>query len=161
MTHFKPTPATLEELKAQYRKLAMLHHPDKGDDTETMKAINSEYDVLFESVKNLHKNAQGESYTKETTETPEHFRNIINALLNMDGVTIELIGSFLWLSGNTKVYKDEIKALGFKWSKNKCSWYLSPPGYRKISKRDFTMDDIREMFGSETVRGTQPIMITG
>ncbi|MCL2095574.1 MAG: hypothetical protein FWH10_01570 [Oscillospiraceae bacterium] len=30
-------PRTLEELKKQYRELAMKHHSDKGGDTETMK----------------------------------------------------------------------------------------------------------------------------
>ena len=38
MKYFTPVPATLEELKALYRKLAMKHHPDLGGDTETMKA---------------------------------------------------------------------------------------------------------------------------
>ena len=30
---------TLDELKRQYRSLVMLHHPDRGGDTETMKQI--------------------------------------------------------------------------------------------------------------------------
>lgn len=33
---------TLEELKKEYRTLAMKHHPDRGGDLETMQAINSE-----------------------------------------------------------------------------------------------------------------------
>ena len=155
MTYFIPTPETLEELKALYRKLAMKHHPDLGGDTEAMKAVNNEYDLLFDRVKNLHKNQAGETYSKETSETAEHFRDIISALLRlrMQGVDIELIGSFLWVSGNTKPYKDEIKALGFKWSTNKLSWYLAPENYRKKSRRQFTLDDIRDMFDSERVGG--------
>jgi len=153
-TFFTPTPTTLEELKALYRKLAMQYHPDKGGCTETMKQINAEHDRLFEKVKNYHRNAKGETYTKETTETPEQFRNTVDALIrmNMVDVEIELCGSFLWVSGNTKPYKDDIKGLGFKWSTNKSAWYMSPPDYRKVSKRQFTMNDIRDMFGSEQVR---------
>ena len=30
---------TLAELKAEYKRLAMLHHPDMGGDLETMKAV--------------------------------------------------------------------------------------------------------------------------
>ena len=154
MTYFVPTPKTLEELKALYRKLAMIHHPDKGGNVETMKAINNEYDKLFDSVKNLHRNAVGETYEKETTETAKYFRDIINALfsLKMDGVTVELIGSFLWLTGNTKQYKDDIKALGFKWSNNKLSWYMSPPGYKKHNNKQYSLTDIRYMFGSESIK---------
>jgi curved DNA-binding protein CbpA len=36
-----------EDLKTQYRKLAMLHHPDAGGTTEAMQAVNREYDQLF------------------------------------------------------------------------------------------------------------------
>ena len=152
-TYFIPVPETIEELKALYRKLAMKHHPDLGGNTETMKSVNNEYDALFEDVKSYRRNAKGEVYTKETTEAPEHFRDIVDALikLQMEGVEIELIGSFLWVSGNTKPYKDEIKELGFKWSQNKTAWYLSPDGYRKPSRKDFTVNDIRNMYGSANV----------
>ena len=154
-TYFVPTPETLSELKAMYRKLAMLHHPDRGGDTEVMKQINNDYDLLFDAVKTFHKNAEGEKYTKTTVETPDYFKDIIDALikLKMQDVSIELIGSFLWLSGGTRVYKNEIKALGFKWSQNKQAWMLSPPGYRKHNNKQYTMSDIRGMFGSAFVTG--------
>lgn len=42
---------TLEELKKEFRRLAMLHHPDRDGDTETMKGINAEYDVVFPVLK--------------------------------------------------------------------------------------------------------------
>ncbi len=34
---------TLDELKREYRRLSKIHHPDRGGDEETMKAINSEH----------------------------------------------------------------------------------------------------------------------
>lgn len=45
------TCTTLDELKKEFRRLAMLHHPDHGGDTETMKAINAEYDAVFPAFK--------------------------------------------------------------------------------------------------------------
>ena len=32
----------LDELKAQYRRLAMMYHPDRGGSVEIMQAINAE-----------------------------------------------------------------------------------------------------------------------
>ena len=32
---------TLDELKAEYRRLAMANHPDRGGDAETMKKISA------------------------------------------------------------------------------------------------------------------------
>lgn len=138
---------TLEELKKEYRTLATKHHPDRGGDLETMQAINSEYDEVFKRVKNLHTNAKGETYEKETQEQPNDFRDIIEVLLRMQGVHIEVIGSFIWLSGETKVYKDQIKELGFKWSSNKKMWYKSPEGYRRRTRKNHSIDEIRGMFG--------------
>jgi exodeoxyribonuclease VII large subunit len=42
---------SLDELKAEYRKLVKLHHPDRGGDPEVMKAINNEYEKRFEELK--------------------------------------------------------------------------------------------------------------
>lgn len=99
---------TLEDLKAEYRRLVKLHHPDCGGDTATMQAINDEHDRLFEILKRQH-NAQADEY-HQTTETAEEFRNLINELLKLDGIICELCGNWLWISGNTKSkYYLEIK----------------------------------------------------
>lgn len=45
---------TLEELKKEYRRLAMLHHPDRGGDLRIMQAINNEYDKAFQFLKDSH-----------------------------------------------------------------------------------------------------------
>ena len=103
---------------------------------------------MFAKVKDIHKNAKGETYTKENTETANQFRDIIDALLRMKGVEIEVIGCFIWLSGNTKEHKDGIKAMGFKWHSKKKMWYKSPEDYRKKSRRNYDMDEIREMYGT-------------
>ncbi|PXV66842.1 hypothetical protein CLV62_104103 [Dysgonomonas alginatilytica] len=46
MKHFSNI-TSLEDLKSQYKKLALANHPDKGGKTETMQEINNEYDILF------------------------------------------------------------------------------------------------------------------
>lgn len=38
--------ASLDEIKRSFRKLAMVHHPDKGGDQEKFKEINTAYDIL-------------------------------------------------------------------------------------------------------------------
>ena len=155
--YFQPIPTTCEELKKMYRALAFQHHPDRGGNLEAMKAVNNEYDALFAKLKDIHTNAQGETYTASTptSEAPEEFRDIIAALINLDGLVIEIIGKFVWLSGNTKPHKDIIKSLGFRWSNNKMSWYKSPEGYRRRTGTEYTLDAIRDMFGSQQYTGSQ------
>jgi hypothetical protein len=38
---------SLDELKLEYRRLALENHPDKGGKTETMQEINAEFDLAF------------------------------------------------------------------------------------------------------------------
>lgn len=61
----------LEELKKEFRRLAMIHHPDRGGGGEAMKAINNEYDIMFPVLKLKHNQTAAEP----THETAESTRN--------------------------------------------------------------------------------------
>ena len=150
-------PQTLEELKKEYKKLVFKHHPDKGGKTSDMQEINAEYDSLFARLKNVHKSASGETYTakQETTETPEQFREIIEKLINIEGIEIEICGAWLWITGNTYPNRETLKSLHFKYSKGKNAWYWHEAGYRKHSSKTFSLDEIRDLWGSERVNPTQ------
>ncbi|MCL2311905.1 MAG: J domain-containing protein [Firmicutes bacterium] len=155
-------PETLEDLKKQYRELAFKHHPDRGGTNEDMKAVNNEYDELFQTLKDIHRTKDGESYTAKnpTNETSEQFRNIIDEVMKMDNIVIEIIGCFIWVTGNTKVYKAKLKELKFNWHNKKIAWYLKPEDYNRRSHKDYELDEIREMYGtSGTVKskGTEKI----
>ena len=141
---------TAEELKKAYRAWAKKLHPDLGGNAEEFKVMQAEYKKLWERLKNVHQNAQGETYTKETTETPQEFINIINTLVKLNGVHVELCGSWIWCSGNTQPYKDTMKSLKFRWAHKKRAWYYHSELYRKRSHRELTLDEIRDMFGSQS-----------
>lgn len=143
---------TLDALKAEYRRLARKHHPDCGGDTATMQQINNEYDELFKVLKDAH-NAAADEY-HQTTEAPEEFRDIIDRLMKLDGLDIELCGSWLWIGGNTKENKEELKAAGCRWSNNKKLWYWhhAEEG-RKWHRGKKTMSEIRTKYGSQTFKG--------
>ena len=146
-------PETLEDLKKQYKHLAMKHHPDMGGSTQDMQGINAEYEQLFAMLKDTHKNAEGKFYQARTatTETAAEFMDIIEQLIHMEGIEIEICGSWVWVTGDTKPHKEELKALHFYWSKNKCAWYFHRDGYKKRGKKPMTMDEIRGFYGSEKI----------
>ena len=137
----------LNELKSAYKTLVMENHPDIGGDTLTMQEINAEHDRVFEEAKN--------DEAKATTETPEEFREIVSKLIVIDGLDIELCGSWLWIGGNTMAHKDELKALGCRWSRNKGMWHWhhNEDGARWSRGRS-TMGDIRAKYGSERLTYT-------
>lgn len=148
--YFTPTPKTLEELKKQYRKLVFQHHLDKGGDADKMKAVNNEYDALFSKLKDIHQTKDGETYTARQTsaETADQFKDLINELMKMDDIEIEIIGCFVWVTGNTKIHKEKLKELKFQWHSKKLAWYLKPDNYRCKSRKSYEFDEIREMYGT-------------
>lgn len=113
-----------------------------------MKEINNEHDRLFEELKAKH-NAKADEF-HQTTETAEEFREIIEALLNLDGLVVELCGSWLWISGQTMKHKDALKAAGCRWSSNKKMWYWRHEEEgRRWHKGNRTIGEIRTKYGSQ------------
>ena len=151
---------TIEELKKEYRRLAVLHHPDAGGDVATMQAINAEYTKCFDRLKKIHNDTAKEAGNKEMHETAQEFMEIINQIIFFDGIKIELCGSWIWVSGNTKEYKEQFKALGFYWASKKKMWYWRNQEGATRSRGGFTMDEIREKYGSETYETKQRAKIT-
>lgn len=143
---------TAEELKKAYRNAAKRLHPDAGGDENEFKAMQAEFSVAWEKLKNRHENASGETYEKETTETAAEFMDIIEKLLHLDGVEVELCGAWLWVTGNTYPHRETLKSLRFCFSKKKAAWYFHREPYRKHGKRELSLDQIRDLFGSEKVQ---------
>lgn len=154
---FGPTAQiTIEAIKRQYRELAMRWHPDRPNgDLSAMQEVNAEFDALRKRYYNVHESQSGAVYTDETQDTydttTENFVEIIDKLIRMDGVGIEICGTFLWLDGNTYAHKAEIKELGFRWASKKRRWFLAPEGWCKKGHRELTMGEIRSNYGSKRV----------
>lgn len=138
---------TLEELKKAYHKLIFKYHPDRGGDTATMQDINKEYESLFARLKNKHADKDGNVYEQETNESPEEFRELLEKLMKLKGISIEVVGCFVWVGGDTFPNKEELKALGFKYSRKKVMWYKAPATWVKKGNKEFKMDEIRDKYG--------------
>jgi hypothetical protein len=158
-TNYFATCKTLEELKKEYKKLALLHHPDRGGETETMQAINNEYDELFPLLKNKH-NSDNKNKNNQTSENIEDYKNIIDVLIKYADITIEICGTWLYITGNTYNIKEQIKALGFYWGNAKKCWYLKPEGYISYKHKSWSMDAIREAYGSIKIESQKPVYLS-
>lgn len=161
---------TVEMLKRMYRHFAVILHPDCGGSNEAMKQLNAEYDYWLKKVGNIHESTKGEEETYTTNINEEDlddgFRDIINEiayLINKGVIFAELCGSWIWISGNTKDYKDILKKVGFFWSPKKKMWYWhSKDQKRKFYKNSKSIEEIRAIYGSKKISAEEErLMLKG
>lgn len=139
---------TIEELRRRYRELLKQFHPDNGGDEETMKAINIEYDKLFD-VLNKESKSDDQTDTYDQDAENQAFKEILNQIIGYK-MEIELIGRWIWCF-NCFAYKDRLKELGFKFAPKKKAWTWHYGEYSRYHKGETSIDDIRAKYGSQKV----------
>lgn len=138
-----------EALAKAYKKMAIKYHPDRNPTgVEMMKVINSAYEFL----KGLNLDEIKHTDEKNAYDYSADLEVIISEILKMQGVKIEICGNWIWLSGNTKEYKNQIKYLGFFWASQKKKWYYRPAEYKSFNRGSWNMDAIRAKYGSSIVK---------
>ncbi|MCM1524629.1 MAG: molecular chaperone DnaJ [Ruminococcus sp.] len=145
--------ANIEEAKERYKRLCREYHPDLNTDdtTDIMQEINTEFEQVFKTLKNTHKaNTESTNENAADTETPAEFMEIINRLVNCEGLEINVCGRWLWLVGNTYPYKDIIKSLNFKWASKKKAWYWHTAEDNSRNRKQMTLDEIKALHGCKT-----------
>lgn len=131
----------------------MKAHPDLGGSNDEMKRVNAAYSVRFEQLKTAHNEQPEKPYT--VTEQAEEFIQIIDKLVNLDGLVVELCGSWLWIGGETKKHKEALKKAGCRWHNGKNLWYWHGGKHSRGKRRsNVDMDDIRTKYGSKIIKGT-------
>jgi len=133
-----------EIVKAAYRKACTQYHPDKNPSgLEMMKAVNVAYSILKDVI---------ETSLNTDAEYGDNLNDAINAVIILDGLIVEVCGSWVWISGDTRPHKDAIKAAGYRWASKKKMWYFRPQDYKSKSRGKFSMDEVRGMHGSAKVK---------
>lgn len=138
--------ASPDSIKLAYRKAAQKYHPDRNPSGEhMMKLINAAYELV--------KNHEGQ------VEAGEDFGATLNKALNAIfglGLIIEVCGSWIWVTGETRIHKEVLKAAGYFWAAKKLCWYFRAESKKGNRGANWPMDQIRETFGSKKVSGFQP-----
>ena len=143
--------SSLEELKKHYKDLAMKHHPDRGGDTATMQEINNEYRYFCENPSFDFKYAGDK---EDLLVYPE----VLSKIINFKGIVIELIGAWLWVSGNTIAYKTELKQAGFWYASKKQMWYWRPDGLKSNKHDPIDINAIRNKYGSDVIKQKEHLL---
>ena len=139
---------TIEEVKTTYKKLAKAYHPDLGGDTATMQAVNTEYAYACATL------AKGAGLSDEQANLEikfsELYREAIEKIIHLPGIVIEVVGHWIWVTGNSKPIKEELKAAHYFFAPKKCAWYFRSDEYKTRGGKK-SLDEIRRKYGSENI----------
>lgn len=164
MTYFNNV-RTLDELRKQYKELIKIHHPDNGGNVAEMQSINAEYDKLFKVLKNKHESETADNTSNDKSanmydwENDKALREVLQQIINFSGITINLVGAWIWLDGNTYPYKDALKNIGFKWSAQRKMWYWHNGEYIRKGNSKITFTEIENKYGSKKFKTEEKIML--
>lgn len=140
-----------DEIKAEYRRLAMANHPDLGGNTATMQEINAQYSIAIDKATRNEKPGLSEDEYADLANVNEVVRQAVQAVINLPEINIEVCDLWVWISGNTYAVKEAIKSAGYRWASQKKMWYFA--GVPASSHGKMDMDDIRAAHGSVTIKG--------
>ena len=130
----------INEAKKIYKDLAKKLHPDVGGSTELFKILNDVYNSILENGVNF----------SEDSEFDLELEKVISQILHYENIIIEVVGSWIWLQGDTSAIKEVLKGLNFKWASKKKMWYYGEMKGRNPKQK--SMDDIKAKYGCQTVQ---------
>ena len=157
----------LNSLRSTYKKFLIKYHPDNNaeDTTADMQEINAEYALMFERLKNGFEHS--EHYDRATDRQKQNYRwekdkqirEMIIALSRLEGLIIEICGVWIYVRGNTKQHRQELRALGLTWNRQKECWIIHFDDYYRHGQQSMSMNYIREKYGSVFVKSAEKAMI--
>lgn len=142
---------SLKEVKTVYKKLAKQYHPDLGGDTATMQEINKEF--AFASAKAIKGDSKlSEEETENEIRFSEEYRQAIEKIIHLEGITIELVGYWIWVTGNTYPVKSTLKEAGYFFASKKLAWYFRTGEHKVTKGGKKSLEEIRTKYGSEVLK---------
>jgi len=135
--------STLDDLKRRYHALCKELHPDVGGSDEAMKALNAEYAQLLKQLNDCSPEAEASELL---------YRDKIAAVAHLEGLELEIIGTWLWVTGNTYAHRETLKSAGFSFAPVKKVWFYRASEYRTRTRSEsHDMEDIRSKYGATKI----------
>ena len=127
-TRFFSNLQTVEEIKAHYRRLAIKYHPDKGGDLRIMQEVNHQYHQALKACDGQTRTEGAKEYRyKYEADVEQAVIDKVAALVGLghEDLTIALIGTWIWVTGNTRTHKEQLKGLGLKYHAEREAWFFN------------------------------------
>lgn len=154
-THLFNNCNSIEDVKKRFRELIKENHPDNGGNAAAAASILKQYKETLKKFDawNASRTATATDFngTANAADLAKDIADAAAVACGLDGVAVELCGSWLWVTGDTYTHRDTLKAAGFKWASKKRAWYFHTGEFRRYNRTDMSLGAIRAKYGSSVV----------
>jgi hypothetical protein len=145
---------TIAEIKALYRELARKHHPDLGGNTATMQILNNEYEAALKAghgQTTVGDDGKEHTYRYNEDSEKEVMEFIYNFLSKDLPLEATLIGTWVWVTGDTKPHKEVLKELKCRWHSQRGCWYFRPSTQKHYRPSGGSLEELAQKYGATDV----------
>ena len=120
----------------------------KTGDPQLHMQITTDFDHTLDHLAATTKNRNGYPWTPDDIAGIRKLIGVIQKLMPIYDLTLELIGSWLWIQGKTYPHKALLKRLGCTYSGAKAAWFFKPYTFYAPDQRTPALDPEREQFAA-------------
>ena len=124
-----------------------------------MKLVNQAYEILLEYIGSWG-NRDKSNDSNQDMSLDEEIQEILKQVGHLPGLEFEICGRWLWITGNTYPYRKELKDAGLWFAKKKKAWFWRPKDSKSKSRGQWSLDQIREHHGSQSITTEQVHAVT-
>ena len=136
---------SLRETKQRYLALARQFHPANGVDPITLFQIRLEYQqIARDPFYGFHQ------HPEDVKEDFLHYPDVVDKLLCWK-LSVELIGTWTWVSGETYPHREQLTEMGFTYEPLKKAWYSRPSSCRSANPNPLPFDKIKSLHDRKTI----------
>lgn len=137
-------------IKTRFRELCKIHHPDLGGSHEAMIALRAAYEA---KLRGEFRKSMDADETEATMDLERELADKVAIVVGLEGLIVELVGKWLWITGETYTHKDTLKREGFSWASKKRAWTFHRAVDACTSYGKKSLAEIRGKYGSAILRG--------
>ena len=156
------------ELTKQYKKLLFKFHPDHGGSDDQFIELKNAYKLLAskqtykgkkfdfgsKTIKDVEKN-----YSEQLIQKLTEILDIYHANEEIN-ISVDIVGEWIWIGGDTKEVKDKLKDLNCRFSKNKVMWYWHEGKYQGYKGRTIPYNEIVATHGKIEIKEDKRKQVT-
>lgn len=127
---------------------------DSGLTPEEHQKGQKEYAAICKHfAKKEQEEREAEHEAKNADSRAEIFtamNKVIEKIKTLNGLELEICGTWLWVGGETKKHSEALKAAGLRWASRKRKWYWAATP-RRGGSGNWSMPRIRDAHGSRSI----------